>query len=147
MAEIINIPNLGEARLPLNEYDKMRDRIRQLEEENKRLTKMLDHVCDKNKVRVRRQIIRQTELTFNPRACGVQEIIEDEMVNMEDIKAELAEQWNEKQKRWQQELDIAIADKECISKALEQCQRTKIELEQEVDRLKQRGWWNRLWNK
>ena len=26
MAEIINIPNLGEARLPLNEYDKMRDR-------------------------------------------------------------------------------------------------------------------------
>ena len=147
MAEIINIPNLGEARLPLNEYDKMRDRIRQLEEENKRLTKMLDHVCDKNKVRVRRQIIRQTELTFNPRACGVQEIIEDKMVNMEDIKAELAEQWNEKQKRWQQELDIAIADKECISKALEQCQRTKIELEQEVDRLKQRGWWARLWNR
>ena len=147
MAEIINIPNLGEARLPLNEYDKMRDRIRQLEEENKRLTKMLDHVCDKNKVRVRRQIIRQTELTFNPRACGVQEIIEDKMVNMEDIKAELAEQWNEKQKRWQQELDIAIADKECISKALEQCQRMKIELEQEVDCLKHRGWWDRLWNK
>lgn len=147
MAEIINIPNLGEARLPLNEYDNMRDRIRQLEKENKRLTRMLDHVCDKNKVRVRRQIIRQTELTFNPRACGVQEIIEDEMVNMEDIKAELAEQWNEKQKRWQQELDIAIADKECISKALEQCQRTKFELEQEVDRLKHRGWWARLWNK
>ena len=147
MEEIIDIPNSGEARLPLNEYDKMRERIRELEKENKRLTEMLDHVCDKNKVRVRRQIIRQTELTFNPRACGVQEIIEDKMVNMEDIKAELAEQWNEKQKRWQQELDISIADKECISKALEQCQRTKFELEQEVDRLKQRGWWARLWNK
>lgn len=147
MAEIINIPNLGEARLPLNEYDKMRDRIRQLEEENERLTEMLDHVCDENKVRVRRQIIRVTELTFNPRACGMQEIIEDKMVNMEDVKTELAEQWNEKQKRWQQELDIAIADKERINKALEQCQRMKIELEQEVDRLKQRGWWARLWNK
>lgn len=147
MAEIINIPDLGEARLPLNEYDKMRDRIRELEEENKQLTDTLDHVCDENKVRVRRQIIRQTELTFNPRACGMQEIIEDKMVNMEDIKTELAEQWNEKQKRWQQELDIAIADKEHISKALEQCQRMKIKLEQEVDRLKYRGWWSRLWNK
>ena len=40
MAEIINIPNLSEARLPLNEYDKMRDRIRQLEEDNKQLTDM-----------------------------------------------------------------------------------------------------------
>ena len=77
----------------------------------------------------------------------MQEIIEDKMVNMEDIKTELAEQWNEKQKRWQQELDIAIADKEHISKALEQCQRMKIKLEQEVDRLKYRGWWSRLWNK
>lgn len=147
MAEIINIPNLGEARLPLNEYDKMRDRIRQLEEENKQLTDTLDHVCDENKVRVRRQIIKNTELTFNPRACGVQEIIEDKMVNMEDIKAELEERWNEKQKRWRQELDIAIAGKERINKTLEQCQRMKIELEQEVDRLKQRGWWSRLWNK
>lgn len=147
MAEIINIPNLGEARLPLNEYDKMRDRIRQLEEENKQLTDTLDQVCDENKVRVRRQVIRQTELTFNPRACGMQEIIEDKMVNMEDVKTELAEQWNEKQKRWKQELDIAIADKERISKALEQCQRMKIELEQEVVRLKLRGWWSRLWNK
>ena len=147
MAEILNIPYLGEARLPLEEYDKMRDRIRQLEEENKQLTDTLDHVCDENKVRVRRQIIRQTELTFNPRACGMQEIIEDKMVNMEDIKTELAEQWNEKQKRWQQELDIAIADKERINKALNQCQRMKIDLEIEVDRLKHRGWWNRLWNK
>ena len=147
MEEIIDISNSGEARLPLNEYDKMRDRIRELEWENKQLTRMLDHVCDKNKVRVRRQIIRQKELTFNPHACGMQEIIEDRMVNMEDIKAELAEQWNEKQKRWQQELDIAIADKERISNELEQCQRMKFELEQEVDRLKQRGWWDRLWNK
>ena len=147
MAEIINIPNLGEARLPLNEYDKMRDRIRQLEEENKQLTDTLDHVCAENKVRVRRQIIKNTELTFNPRACGVQEIIEDKMVNMEDIKTELEERWHEKQKRWKQKLDIVIADKERINKTLEQCQRIKIGLEQEVDRLKQRGWWARLWNR
>lgn len=147
MAEIINIPNLGEARLPLNVYDKMRDRIRQLAEDNKRLTEMLDHVCDKNKVRVRRQIIRQTELTFNPRACGVQEIIEDKLVNMQDITDELDEKLRALEKEWKEKCEGLESVNESINKALEQCQRTKIELEQEVDSLKQRGWWSRLWNK
>jgi hypothetical protein len=91
MGEIINISDFGEARLPLNEYNKMRDRICELKSENKRLTEMLDHVCDENKVRVRRQIIRVRELTFNPCACGTQEIIEDKMVNMEDITNEMDE--------------------------------------------------------
>lgn len=147
MAEIINIPNLGEARLPLNEYDKMRDRIRQLENEKKWLTDTLDHVCDENKVRVRRQIIRQTELTFNPRACGMQEIIEDKMVNMEDITDELDEKLRSLEMEWKVKYEALESGNKSISKALEQCQRMKIELEQEVDRLKQRGWWSRLWNK
>lgn len=147
MAEIINIPNFGEARLPLNEYDKMRDRIRQLEKENKRLTEMLDHVCDENKVRVRRQIIRNTELTFNPRACGVQEIIEDKMVNMQDITDELEEKLRAAEKECKEKCEALERSNESISRALEQCQRTKIDLEIEVDRLKHRGWWARLWNK
>ena len=147
MAEIINIPDLGEARLPLNEYDKMRDRIRQLEKENKQLTDTLDHVCDENKVRVRRQIIRMTELTFNPRACGMQEIIEDKMVNMEDITDELDEKLRATEKEWKEKCEALERSNESISRALEQCQRTKFELEQEVDRLKHRGWWARLWNK
>lgn len=147
MAEIINIPDLGEARLPLNEYDKMRDRIRQLEEDNKQLTDMLDHVCEENKVRVRRQIIRQTELTFNPHACGMQEIIEDKMVNMEDITDELGEKLRAAEMEWKVKYETLEDGNKRISKALEKCQRMKIELEQEVDRLKQRGWWARLWNK
>jgi len=147
MAEIINTPSLGEARLPLNEYDKMRDRIRELEEENKQLTDTLNHVCDENKVRVRRQIIRQTELTFNPHACGVQEIIEDKMVNMQDITDELDEKLRALEMEWKGEREALEGENKSISKALEQCQRMKIELEQEVDRLKRRGWWTRLWNK
>lgn len=147
MAEIINFPNLGEARLPLNEYDKMRDRIRELEEENKQLTDTLDHVCDENKVRVRRQIIRQTELTLNPRACGMQEIIEDKMVNMEDITDELDEKLRALEKECKEKCEALESENKSISKALEQCQRIKIELEQEVDHLKQRGWWDRLWNR
>lgn len=147
MAEIINILNTGEARLPLEEYDKMRDRIRQLEEENKRLTEMLDHICDENKVRVRRQIIRQTELTFNPRACGMQEIIEDKMVNMEAITDELDEKLRALEKECKEKCEALESENKSISRALEQCQRMKIELEQEADRLKHLGWWARLWNK
>lgn len=147
MAEIINIPDLGEARLPLREYDNMRDRIRQLEEENKRLTETLDHVCDENKVRVRRQIIRMTELTTNPRALGQEEIIEDKLVNMQDITDDLDEQLRALEKEWKEKCEEMESENKRISKALEQCQRMKIELEQEVDRLKKRGWWSRLWNK
>ena len=147
MAEILNIPYLGETRLPLEEYDKMRDRIRQLEEENKQLKDTLDHVCDENKVRVRRQIIRKTELTFNPRACGMQEIIEDKMVNMEDVTDELDERLHALEKEWKEKYEGLESVNENINKAFNQCQRMKIELEQEVDRLKQRGWWARLWNK
>ena len=147
MAEIINIPSLGEARLPLNEYDKMRDRIRELEEENKQLTDTLNHVCDENKVRVRRQIIRQTELTFNPRSCGVQEIIEDKMVNMEDITDELGEKLRALERECKEKCEALESENKSINKTLEQCQRMKIELEQEVDCLKHRGWRARLWNK
>ena len=71
MAEIINIPDFGEVRLSLKEYNEMRDRIKDLEEQNDTLTEMLDNVCDENKVRVRRQIIKVTELTTNPRALGM----------------------------------------------------------------------------
>jgi cell division septum initiation protein DivIVA len=147
MAEIINIPNLGEARLPLNEYDKMRDRIRELEEENKRLTEMLDHVCDENKVRVRRQIIRECYPSTNPRAITQREVIEDKLVNMQDITDELDEKLRALEKEYKEKCEEMESENKRISKALEQCQRMKIDLEIEVDRLKQRGWWARLWNK
>ena len=147
MAGIINIPKLGEVRLPLEEYDKMRDRIRQLEEENEQLTDVLDHVCDENKVRVRRQIIRVCELTNNPRAIGQEEIIEDKLVNMQDITDELDENLLALEKEWKEKCEDLESENKRISKALKQCQRMKIELEQEVDRLKHRGWWDRLWNR
>ena len=148
MAErIFQIPYPGEAKLSLEEYNNMRDRIRQLEKDNENLTDMLDHICDENKVRVRRQIIRQTELTFNPHACGMQEIIEDKLVNMQDITEELDEKLHTLEKECEEKCESLQRSNESICKALEQCQRTKIELEQEVDRLKHRGWWDRLWNR
>ena len=147
MAEIINIPDFGEVRLSLKEYNEMRDRIKDLEEQNDTLTQILDNVCDENKVRVRRQIIKVTELTTNPRALGQQEIIEDKLINMEDVTSELDEKIAEVERGWKQEAQNMEDQLEQSEKALEACQRQKIDLEQEVFRLKNRPLWDRLWNK
>jgi len=147
MAEIINIPDFGEVRLSLKEYNEMRDRIKDLEEQNDTLTQILDNVCDENKVRVRRQIIKVTELTTNPRALGQQEIIEDKLINMEDVTSELDEKIAEVERGWKQEAQNMEDQLEQSEKTLEACQRQKIDLEQEVFRLKNRSLWDRLWNK
>lgn len=147
MAEIINIPDFGEVRLSLKEYNEMRDRIKDLEEQNDTLTEMLDNVCDENKVRVRRQIIKVTELTTNPRALGQQEIIEDKLINMEDVTSELDEKIAEVERGWKQEvknMEVQLVQSE---NALEACQRQKKDLEQEAFRLKHRSLWDRLLNK
>lgn len=147
MERTLEIPDYGEVRISLKEYNDMRDRIRELENDNYTLTAERNEICDEYKVRQRIQTIRITEYTTNPHACGQKEIIEDRLVNMEDIKAELTEQWNEKQKQWQQKLDTANADKERLTKALDKCQDRKTNLEMEVYRLKSRTWWQRLFNK
>lgn len=147
MAEIINIPNFGEARLSLKEYNEMRDKIKELEESNARLTEILDHVCDENKVRQRRQIIRVRELTFNPHALGQKEIIDEKLINLEEIEKDFDQRVSDIEKDWKCKADEMKADKESISRALELCQREKIDIELELMRLKKRGWWQRLWNK
>ena len=147
MPEIFSIPDLGEARLSLKEYDDMREEIRRLKEREQELTDMLDHVCEENKVRVRRQIIRSRELTANPRACGQQEIIDDRLVNMEDVTQELDKKIHECEEGWKRKCEEMETSNKSITKTLDECQRQKISLEQEVDRLKHRNWWERLWNK
>lgn len=147
MAEIINISDFGEVRLSLKEYNEMRDRIKDLEEHNDTLTKILDNVCDEYKVRVRRQIIKVTELTTNPHALGRQEIVEDKLINMEDVTSELDEKIAEVERGWKQKAKNMEDQLEQSEKALEACQRQKIDLEQKVSRLKNRSLWDRLWNK
>ena len=77
----------------------------------------------------------------------MQEIIEDKMVNMQDITDELDDKLHATEMEWKGKCEALESENKRISKALEQCQRMKIELKREVDRLKQRGWWSRLWNK
>lgn len=146
MAEIINIPDFGEVRLSLKEYNEMRDRIKDLEEQNDTLTEILDNVCNEDKVRVRRQIIKVTELTTNPRALGQQEIIEDKLENCEDLKQEIDAKIKECEEGWMKKSDELQDNLDRAEKSLEQCQRQKLDVELELQHLKGRNWWQRLWN-
>jgi hypothetical protein len=69
------------------------------------------------------------------------------MVNMQDITDELDEKLRATEKEWKGKCEALESANKSITKTLEQCQRTKTDLEIEVDRLKRRGWWTRLWNK
>lgn len=145
MAEIIT--NFGEVRLSLKEYNDMRDKIRQLEKENDALIVERDMICDENKVRVRRQIIKITEPSYNPRAIGTEEIIEDRLINMKDITQELDARIKEIENGWMKRVEELQSNLDSTEKTLEQCQRQKIDAELELQCLKGRNWWQRLWNK
>lgn len=145
MAEIIT--DFGEVKLSLKEYNDMRDKIRQLEEENDALIVERDMICDENKVRVRRQIIKITEPSYNPRAIGTKEIIEDRLINMKDITQELDTRINKIENGWMKRVEELQSNLDSTEKTLEQCQRQKIDAELELQCLKGRNWWQRLWNK
>lgn len=145
MAEIIK--DFGEVRLSLKEYNDMRDEIRQLHEDNDALVEERDQICDENKVRVRRQIIRETRLTTNPRAIGTKEIIEDRLVNFGDVKQELDDTIRKMEEDCKKRLDELQSNLDHAEKSLEQCQLQKFDVEMQLATLKARGWWQRLWNK
>jgi hypothetical protein len=145
MAEIIT--DFGEVRMSLKKYDNMQEEIRTLKEENDNLTTILDHVCEENKVRVRRQIIRETRLMTDPHALGTKEIIEDILINCDDLAQELYAKVHECEDGWMKKATDLQQQVDTAEKMLEECQRQKFNVEQELLLLKARGWWRRLWNK
>ena len=145
MAEIIT--DFGEVRMSLKKYDNMQEEIRTLKEENDNLTTILDHVCEENKVRVRRQIIRETRLMIDPHALGTKEIIDDRLINCDDLTQELDAKIHECEDGWMKKANDLQRQIDTTEKMLEECQRQKFNVEQELLLLKARGWWRRLWNK
>lgn len=145
MAEIIT--DFGEVRISLKKYENMRDEIRTLKEENDNLNTILDHVCEENKVRVRRQIIKETRLMTDPHALGTKEIIDDRLINCDDLTQELDAKIHECEDGWMKKAADLQQQIDTAEKMLEECQRQKFNVEQELLLLKARGWWRRLWNK
>lgn len=111
-----------------NEYDELMHRIYILEEINNDYKNERDDVCDKKKVR---EIIRNYD-------DG--EIIVDHMVNFDDVFEEISKAHDD---------IVLVQSKEIddLNKKLDERSTKVLELQLEIEALKNRGLWKRIFNK
>lgn len=133
--------------IELSDYDALRDRVKQLESENRNLSEAIEERVEKGLLRVVKKtvtIMRNPWKTFNVHAldsCTEKY----EFLNFDNIEQEAKSQFykdmaNRIQSQEQQE----------IRELKEQLKRSQERLDSSlgrIDRLMKRNWWDRLWNK
>lgn len=133
--------------IELSEYDALRDRVKQLESENKNLSEAIEEKAEDGRLRVVKKtvtITRNPLRLFDGHACD-QCTEKYEFLNFDDIEQEAKSQFykdmaNRIQSQEQQE----------ISELKEKLKRSQEHLDSSlgrIDRLMKRNWWDRLWNK
>lgn len=133
--------------IELSEYDALRDRVKQLECENRNLSEDVEERVEKGLLRV---IKKTVTITRNPWKAINEHALDSctekyEFLNFDDIEQEAKSQFykdmaNRIQSQEQQE----------ISELKEQLKRSQEQLDSSlgrIDRLMKRNWWDRLWNK
>lgn len=134
-------------KIKLSEYDALRDRVKQLECENKNLSEAIEEKTEDGRLRVIKKtvtITRNPLRLFDDHTCD-QCTEEYEFLNFDDIEQEAKSQFykdmaNRIQSQEQQE----------IRELKEQLKRSQEHLDSSlgrIDRLMKRNWWDRLWNK
>ena len=133
--------------IELSEFDALRDRVKQLESNNRNLSEAIEDKANDGRLRVVKKtvtITRNQWRMFNEHAldsCTEKY----EFLNFDDIEQEAKSQFykdmaNRIQSQEQQE----------ISELKEQLKRSQEHLDSSlgrIDRLMKRNWWDRLWNK
>ena len=133
--------------IELSEYDALRDRVKQLESENKNLSEAIEDNAKDGRLRVVKKtvtIMRNPWRAINEHALDLC-TEKYEFLNFDDIEQEAKSQFykdmaNRIQSQEQQE----------ISELKEQLKRSQKQLDRSlgrIDRLMKRNWWDRLWNK
>ena len=133
--------------IELSDYDALRDRVKQLECENKNLSEAIEERVEKSLLRV---IKKTVTITRNPWKAFNEHALDSctekyEFLNFDDIEQEAKSQFykdmaNRIQSQEQQE----------ISELKEQLKRSQEQLDSSlgrIDRLMKRNWLDRLWNK
>lgn len=133
--------------IELSEYDALRDRVKQLERENKNLSEAIEEKAEDGCLRV---IKKTMTITRNPWKAINEHALDSytekyESLNFDDIEQEAKSQFykdmaNRIQSQEQQE----------ISELKEQLKHSQEQLDSSlgrIDRLMKRNWWDRLWNK
>lgn len=133
--------------IELSDYDALRDRVKQLECENRNLSEAIEEKTEDGRLRVIKKtvtITRNPLRLFDNHACD-QCTEKYEFLNFDDIEQEAKSQFykemvNRIQSQEQQE----------IRELKEQLKRSQEHLDSSlgrIDRLMKRNWLDRLWNK
>lgn len=133
--------------IELSDYDALRDRVKQLEHENKNLSEAIEDNAKDGRLRVVKKtvtIMCNPWKFFNEDAC-VQSTEKYEFLNFDDIEQEAKSQFYKDMAK-----SIQSQEQQEISELKEQLKRSQQQLDSShgrIDRLMKRNWWDRLWNK
>lgn len=133
--------------IELSEYDALRDRVKQLESENKNLSEAIEDNAKDGRLRVVKKtvtITRNPLRLFDDHACD-QCTEKYEFLNFDDIEQEAKSQFYKDMAN-----RIQCQERQEISELKEQLKRSQEQLDSSlgrIDRLMKRNWWDRLWNK
>lgn len=132
--------------VPIGDYDALRDRVRELEAENAQLKECNEHLCEEGKVFVIREKI---EVVFSGTAVdsSIRRKKLIELKNVDEVKDEVVEALTKKVELLEEANKSLIENTESQFETNRAICKKAQELEAEVERLKNRGWWERLRNK
>ncbi len=119
--------------VPIGDYDALRNRVKELEAENKRFREERDKICDENKVRV---IEREFEVLY-PGGLRMKTLVKDKLYNFDDVKEYVEKNFNQDLRDAQHVEDL---------KDLARVELERQNLEKEIIRLKNRSLWKRILN-
>lgn len=129
--------------VPIGDYDALRNRVKELEEEIKHLREERDTICDENKVRV---IERESEVLY-PGGCALRIHVKDELRNFDDVIKTLRDEYEEKLKQ-------AKARADFYEKSFRKKEEDSVDSQKEindlkclVERIKNRNLWQRIFDR
>lgn len=133
--------------IELSEYDALRDRVRQLESENRNLSEAVDNIAEDGRLRV---VKKTVTITRNPFRMFNEHALDSctekyEFLNFDDIEQEAKSQFYKEMAN-----RIQSQEQQEIHELKEQIKNYQQELDNSlgrIDRLMKRNWWNRLRNK
>lgn len=133
--------------IELSEYDALRDRVRQLESENRNLSEAVDNIAEDGRLRV---VKKTVTITRNPLRMFNEHALDSctekyEFLNFDDIEQEAKSQFYKEMAN-----RIQSQEQQEIHELKEQIKNYQQELDNSlgcIDRLMKRNWWNRLRNK
>lgn len=141
---------LSTVTIPVDEYNKMRDRIADLERANGELTEVIENTKDMDDSRV---IIKEV-YTGEDEDGDEYRLVKYSFKNFKDVKAEVEDVMKDsiegatkKLGELTDKLEDLKKGSEERSKALEELKQKSLELQRRAAELNNRNWWQRLLNK